>query len=73
MTPPVCASPPCGGIYIKGDVQQMVLSSESDQQVIRLEMQTAPPGRRFMRAEINPDTKAVTVYWNCDSSATTCT
>jgi hypothetical protein len=73
MQPAVCASPPCGGVYIKGDVQQMVLSSESDQQVIRLEMQTAPAGRRFMRVEINPDTKALTVYWNCDSSATTCT
>jgi hypothetical protein len=73
MQPSVCAAPPCAGVYIKGDVQQMVLSSESDQQVIRLEMQTAPPGRRFLRVEINPDTRAITVHWNCDSSATTCT
>ncbi|MDR7417484.1 MAG: hypothetical protein QN178_01080 [Armatimonadota bacterium] len=72
MTPPICAAPPCGGIYVQGDVQQMVLSSENDQQVIRLEMRSAPPSRRFMRVEINPDTRAVTVFWNCDRNATIC-
>jgi hypothetical protein len=72
MEPSVCVSPPCGGLYVKGDVQQMVLSSESGQQVIRLEMRTAPLSRRYMRIEINPDTKAVTVFWNCNSSATAC-
>lgn len=61
-----CASPPCGGIYVKGDVSQMVLTSESGEQVIYVTVPT--PGdpnnpKQNMRIVINPTTGAITTYW----------
>lgn len=59
-----CGAPNCGGIYIRGDVQQMVLSSESDMQVIRLTTLTNPdPAKRNMKVIIDPVTRRVTTCW----------
>lgn len=60
-----CGSAACGGIYVQGDVQQMVLSSEGGMQVIRLAVPSDPdPLRRNLKLEINPVTRAVTLYWD---------
>jgi Tfp pilus assembly protein PilX len=60
-----CATPGCGGIYIRGDVQQMVLSSENNMQVIRVTTATNPdPTKQNMKIIINPATKSVTTCWN---------
>ncbi|MGQ0568519.1 MAG: hypothetical protein ACT4P5_03150 [Armatimonadota bacterium] len=60
-----CGSPACGGIYIRGDVQQMVLSSENNDQVIRITTQTNPdPLKQNMKIIVDPTTKALTLCWN---------
>jgi hypothetical protein len=63
-----CPSPPCAaGIYIRGDVQQMVLSSEGGKQVIRITTSTAPDrngqNRQNAKIIIDPITKSVTACW----------
>ncbi|MDQ7841869.1 MAG: hypothetical protein RDU83_12735 [bacterium] len=60
-----CGSPACGGIYVRGDVQQMVLSSEGGMQVIRLSVPSDPnPLRRNLKLVINPVDRAITLYWD---------
>jgi hypothetical protein len=59
-----CGAANCGGIYVKGDVQQMVLSSEGGQQVIRVTVDSDPTAsRRNMKIIIDPVTKSVTTCW----------
>lgn len=59
-----CGTPTCGGIYVNGDVQQMVLASESDRQVIRISVLSDPvPERQNMKIIIDPITKSVTTCW----------
>lgn len=58
-----CGSPACGGIYVRGDVQQMVLSSEGGMQVIRLSVPSDPnPLRRNLKLVIDPVNGAVTLH-----------
>lgn len=59
-----CGAPNCGGIYIKGDVQEMSLASVSGRQEILLNVQSDPTAaRRVMRLSIDPLTGGVRVYW----------
>jgi hypothetical protein len=60
-----CGSAACGGIYVKGNIEQMVLSSEGGMQVIRLAVPSDPePLRRNLKLEINPVNRAITLYWD---------
>lgn len=60
-----CGSAACGGIYVQGDVQQMVLSSEGGMQVIRLTVPSDPnPLRRNLKLEIHPVSRVVTLHWD---------
>jgi Tfp pilus assembly protein PilX len=68
-----CGTPACGGIYINGDVNGMVLSSEGGMQVIRLTVNSDPnPARRNMKIVIDPATKAVTTCWPMDPATGEC-
>jgi hypothetical protein len=60
-----CGSAACGGIYVQGDVEQMVLSSEGGMQVIRLTVPSDPnPLRRNLKLEIHPVSRVVTLHWD---------
>ncbi|MDR7520969.1 MAG: hypothetical protein QN168_00750 [Armatimonadota bacterium] len=64
-----CGTPACGGVYIKGDVTQMRLSSENGRQVIKVTVPTDPnPQRRNMKIIIDPASRAVTTCWNVTGS-----
>jgi hypothetical protein len=71
-----CGSPNCGGIYVRGDVDQMALSSEGGMQIIRLTMLGAPtPQLQNMKVIINPIDRSVTTCSNFigpDSSGNSC-
>jgi Tfp pilus assembly protein PilX len=68
-----CGTPACGGLYINGSVDAMILSSEGDMQVIRLTVNSDPdPLRRNMKIVIDPATKAVTTCWPMDPSTGEC-
>jgi Tfp pilus assembly protein PilX len=68
-----CGGPSCGGLYINGDVNGMVLSSEGDMQVIRLTVNNDPdPLRRNMKITIDPTTRAVTTCWPMDPATGEC-
>ncbi len=59
-----CAPAGCGGIYVKGDVQQVVLTSENGMQAMSLTIQSDPnPLRRNMKVIVDPVSKAVTTCW----------
>ncbi len=65
-----CGSVGCGGIYVKGDVQQMVLISENNRQEILLSVATDPvAARRNFRISIDPMTKEIVTYWNYQACA----
>ncbi|MBM3471468.1 MAG: hypothetical protein FJX73_11865 [Armatimonadetes bacterium] len=60
-----CGSAACGGVYVRGDITQMVLSSEGGMQVIRLAVPSDPnPLRRNLKIEIHPVSRAVVLYWD---------
>ncbi len=59
-----CGSAQCGGIYVKGNVTQMLLTSESGNQVIYVTVPTSGDAAKAdLRIIINPDTKTVQVRW----------
>lgn len=59
-----CGYSGCGGIYVRGGIDQLALSSEGGMQVIRLSVPSDPnPLRRTMKLVIDPVTRAVTLYW----------
>ncbi len=59
-----CGSETCGGIYVKGDVQQMVLTSEGGMQAMSMTIQSDPnPLRRNMKVIVDPVSHAVTTCW----------
>ncbi len=59
-----CGSATCGGIYVKGDVQQVVLTSEGGMQAMSLTIQSDPnPLRRNMKVIVDPVSHAVTTCW----------
>lgn len=59
-----CGRPRCGGVYIKGDVQEMALSSEGGLQVVRIRIGSDPsPQRRTVKVAVDPTTGALTLYW----------
>lgn len=68
-----CGGPACGGIYVNGDINAMVLSTEGNMQVIRLTVNSDPdPSRRNMKITIDPATKAVTTCWPMDPATGNC-
>lgn len=68
-----CGTPACGGLYVNGNVDGMVLSSEGNMQVIRLTVNSDPnPARRNMKIVIDPATKAVTTCFPMNPATGEC-
>ncbi len=60
-----CGRPRCGGVYVRGDVSELALSSEGGLQIARIRVPTDPvPARRTVKLSLDPATGAVTVYWD---------
>lgn len=59
-----CGTPGCGGIYVKGNVTQMVLVNNGNLQEVYVTVQNpGDPAKANIRLVIDPVTRAVTEYW----------
>jgi hypothetical protein len=64
-----CGTPGCGGIYVKGNVTQMVLVSNGNLQEIYVSVQSpGDPAKANVRLVIDPVTRSVTEYWGANWS-----
>ncbi len=59
-----CGTPGCGGIYVQGNISQMVLATSGGNQEIYVTIESpGDPAKQNLKIVIDPLTKAVTEYW----------